>query len=231
MDFGDKLKTLRHQRGWTQPEAAEQVGIEQSYLSKLENGKSLPSPDMFDRILETFELDEAELMSGLSTKSCAQLKTIPRVAGQLASIKASQQRVHRAWLLGALLLMGLGAFFVAGSYYQLFGENRIYEYRSDGIVLPGESVDVFRNWQQATRDDAEFEVLRKQMYERLDEDLLMDSDYRGNQFNVTVDGGSRTYYQTDTIPHVSVLNRVTAALGVAFLVMGLVSLYLSRSWK
>lgn len=37
MKFGDYLKQKRAERGWTQPEAASHVKIEQSYLSKLEN--------------------------------------------------------------------------------------------------------------------------------------------------------------------------------------------------
>jgi transcriptional regulator with XRE-family HTH domain len=231
MDFGEKLKTLRHQRNWTQPEAAEQVGIEQSYLSKLENGKSCPSPEIFDRLLEAYELDETKMLAELSTKSRAQLKTIPRVSGHLASIKASQLRVHRAWLLGALMLIGMGAFFVAGSYYELFGDNRIYEYRSKGIVLAGESVDVFNNWREVSRGGEEFASMEKQMYERLDEELLVSWDFRGTQFNVPVDGGSRTYDLGEVIHRVSTPNRVTAALGIAFVLMGLVSLYLSRAWK
>lgn len=230
MDFGEKLKSLRNQRGWTQPEAAEQVGIEQSYLSKLENGKSLPSPEVFDRILETYELDEVALLSGVSTKSCAQLRAIPRVAGHLASVRAAQVRVHHSWLVGALLLVGLGSFFVAGSYYQLFGENKIYEYRSSGVVLTGESIDVFRDYGPVT-DSREHAALQKQMYDRLEEELLISNDYRGNQFNVPVEGGSRTYNLTEVVPRVSKANRVAAPLGITALMMGLVSLYLSRSWK
>ncbi|MBM7071474.1 helix-turn-helix transcriptional regulator [Shewanella sp. 202IG2-18] len=43
MTFGQIIKSFRTEKGLSQPEFAEQVGIEQSYLSKLENDKSLPS--------------------------------------------------------------------------------------------------------------------------------------------------------------------------------------------
>ena len=65
MKFGEKLKVLRHDRGLTQPEMAEAIGIEQSYLSKLENDKSLPSEDTFVRILEVFGLDSLKGMPSL----------------------------------------------------------------------------------------------------------------------------------------------------------------------
>ena len=47
MNFGEKLKQIRTQKNLTQPQMAEAIGIEQSYLSKLENDKSIPSAEMF----------------------------------------------------------------------------------------------------------------------------------------------------------------------------------------
>jgi len=43
MNFGERIKQLRTERNMTQPQLAEAIGIEQSYLSKLENDKSVPS--------------------------------------------------------------------------------------------------------------------------------------------------------------------------------------------
>ncbi|MDQ2077737.1 helix-turn-helix domain-containing protein [Marinimicrobium sp. ABcell2] len=37
MTLGERLRQLRTEKSWTQPQAAETIGIEQSYLSKLEN--------------------------------------------------------------------------------------------------------------------------------------------------------------------------------------------------
>ncbi|MEQ8954557.1 MAG: helix-turn-helix transcriptional regulator, partial [Gammaproteobacteria bacterium] len=51
MNFGEKLRLLRTEKGWHQPELAEKLGIEQSYLSKLENGHSLPSGEILDNVL------------------------------------------------------------------------------------------------------------------------------------------------------------------------------------
>lgn len=50
MKFGVYLRSLREKAGWTQPEAAEKIEIEQSYLSKLETGKCFPSEDIFSKL-------------------------------------------------------------------------------------------------------------------------------------------------------------------------------------
>ncbi len=65
MKFGEKLKELRNEKEITQPDMGEAIGIEQSYWSKLENDKSLPSNDIFIRILEVFGLDIADLVDDL----------------------------------------------------------------------------------------------------------------------------------------------------------------------
>ena len=50
MRLGERLRQLRQARDLTQPELADAIGIEQSYLSKLENDKYVPSADIFGRI-------------------------------------------------------------------------------------------------------------------------------------------------------------------------------------
>ena len=56
MPFHENLRTLRLARGLTQPLLAEKAGIEQSYLSKLENGRSKPSEDVLVRLAQALEV-------------------------------------------------------------------------------------------------------------------------------------------------------------------------------
>jgi transcriptional regulator with XRE-family HTH domain len=37
--FGQKLRTLRKKRGWTQAELADILGLDRSYLAEIEEGK------------------------------------------------------------------------------------------------------------------------------------------------------------------------------------------------
>lgn len=56
MSFEENLRTLRLARGLTQPILAEKAGIEQSYLSKLENGRSKPSEEVLARLAQALEV-------------------------------------------------------------------------------------------------------------------------------------------------------------------------------
>ncbi|MGH8401264.1 MAG: helix-turn-helix domain-containing protein [Gammaproteobacteria bacterium] len=64
MSFHDNLRTLRLTRGFTQPALAEKADIEQSYLSKLENGRSKPSEDVLARLASALETTSEALANG-----------------------------------------------------------------------------------------------------------------------------------------------------------------------
>ncbi|MBE8167352.1 MAG: helix-turn-helix transcriptional regulator, partial [Shewanella sp.] len=80
MTLGQIIKKCRVEKGLSQPELADKIGIEQSYLSKLENDKSLPSNDMLQAILLAFDIKlEAILSSIESSSEKKRLKQIPIV--------------------------------------------------------------------------------------------------------------------------------------------------------
>jgi len=68
MPFHENLRTLRLTRGLTQPALAEKAGIEQSYLSKLENGRSRPSEDVLGRLAQALEVKQEALQNGDETE-------------------------------------------------------------------------------------------------------------------------------------------------------------------
>jgi transcriptional regulator with XRE-family HTH domain len=68
MPFHENLRTLRLARGLTQPLLAEKAGIEQSYLSKLENGPSRPSEDVLGRLAQALEVKPEALQNGDETE-------------------------------------------------------------------------------------------------------------------------------------------------------------------
>ena len=103
MNFGDRIKQLRTQKNLTQPQLAQAIGIEQSYLSKLENDKSVPGADIFQSILRAFNMDVATFLEGVDDNIVhRELRQVPEVANHLNSQVAlkDSQRQEMAVRLG-----------------------------------------------------------------------------------------------------------------------------------
>jgi transcriptional regulator with XRE-family HTH domain len=67
--FGEKLRDLRAERGISQKDMAEAIGVSAAYLSALEHGKrGQPTWDKLQRIIQYFNIiwDEAEELQRLA---------------------------------------------------------------------------------------------------------------------------------------------------------------------
>ena len=193
------------------------MGIEQSYLSKLENGKSLPSNDVLNRILDVFSLEVGDLVDDLDQGVRNQLRQIPDVASYFNSEKQQLIGNRRRWLLVSAAFVAGGVALTYAGTAHLFYPSIVYQYMSHGIVLETESKEVF------ARNPA-----RDLMDERRDEDYQITWEYRGDIFNVPVDGGSRTYYfdgEHETDPW---QNKGITFFGLLFGVFGAIGLILER---
>jgi len=60
--FGSRIRDLRYQRGIGIKKLAPELGVDYSYLSRLENEKVLPSAEIIDRLSKYFNQDKDELM-------------------------------------------------------------------------------------------------------------------------------------------------------------------------
>lgn len=63
--FGRKVRKLRLQRGWTQVDLAEKLGLDRSYLADVERGKRNISLLNLDVIAKGFGLSLSRLFSKL----------------------------------------------------------------------------------------------------------------------------------------------------------------------
>ena len=63
--LGRKVRKLRLQRGWTQVEMAEKLGLDRSYLADVERGKRNISVLNLELIAEGLGLSLSQLFSGL----------------------------------------------------------------------------------------------------------------------------------------------------------------------
>src|SRR5260221_10310472 len=76
MEFGQRLRNLRKQKNLSQRDLAARVGIDFTYLSKIEGGHSdPPSEVIIRRIAQVLEADEDELIN-LAGKVPKDLKAV-----------------------------------------------------------------------------------------------------------------------------------------------------------
>lgn len=234
MTLGQKMKALRLEKGLSQPELAAKAGIEQSYLSKLENDKSIPSNDMLRALLDALDVSLETMMADTALEhDYVRLRQIPDVDAWLTRRGVARQAGQRLFLYTCTLFVLVAVTLLyMGQAKQPFGEVH-YEYASDGVVLEGEPKDVFRKWRSlldATRED--FHALRHnkemEMNRRYDELYILSAEYLGPQFVQTVEGGSRFYRLHEEKQIRRSVNDWLRVVGVFFLSAGVIGFFLER---
>ncbi|MCC5856108.1 MAG: helix-turn-helix domain-containing protein [Idiomarina sp.] len=237
MTLGDQLKQQRTEQSLSQAELAERMGIEQSYLSKLESDRSLPSNDMLKLWLNALETDLDAVISTLDNGYVhGKLRQIPMVDEWLREHSQRQHKRRTSVLVACALSIALAfPLFYLGFTAQLLSET-MYEYESPGIVMPGENMDVFRNRAGALTESLDFDPLVQQrrmerMNRRQNIEVKMLPEYRGTLFNepVSDDGNfTRTYYFQGEVTQSRTENALLQAFGLFLLVLGLVGFWLER---
>lgn len=208
MTLGEYIRDKRASMQLSQPQLAEQIGIEQSYLSKLENDKSLPSNEVFRRLLTALNVPLPAFIAAFSARELQQLTAIADVELYLKQQNNQRQR-HAGWLVLSLsFVFALGAACFYAGFQALCFPERFYQYESRGVVLPGESAFVFTDWDQYFpmpngSDEQIRQSMQKraekeqQMYQRFAQLTEQSFEHRGDYYIRTVEGGSRTFeYKT-----------------------------------
>jgi transcriptional regulator with XRE-family HTH domain len=198
MKFGDYLKNRRTDLGWTQPDAAAKVSIEQSYLSKLETGKSIPSEDVYQRLVEAFSLDTEAMVGALYPAELDRLREIEAVRKHLLEREHNTRSTTRRWLYAGLAALVVGGALVGLAQVDRGGAATHYTYQSSGVILPGESLDVFASVDDgplpSEPDYAERVAAREALIVRMDEQTISIPDMRGPAYTETVPEGRRMWH-------------------------------------
>jgi DNA-binding XRE family transcriptional regulator len=61
--FGDRVRALRAEKGWTQEQLVDRTGLDRAYLSEVENGHRNPSLLTVARIAGAFGIEISELFT------------------------------------------------------------------------------------------------------------------------------------------------------------------------
>jgi len=233
MNIGEKIKQLRTEKNLTQPQLAEAIGIEQSYLSKLENDKSIPSADIFQAILKSLSVDVGSFLEGIDEKIIhRQLRQIPEVANYVNAGVAYKIHNIKKWLFGSAAACVIGLTLIVAGEKNLMFPSAQYNYTSLGVVLPNEPADILEpfNFGQLLDRKVNANIISREeaaklMYdfenERRRPSFQLTDRYQGRFFVVPVEGGSRTYKLTDTVVVQSAGNRYLVLLGSLFTIAGI----------
>ncbi|MFL6305866.1 MAG: helix-turn-helix domain-containing protein [Candidatus Sulfotelmatobacter sp.] len=65
LKVGKRVRNLRTDRGWSQEELADRSGVNRSYMSRVELGKSDVSLSVLHKIARPLGLSLAELLTGI----------------------------------------------------------------------------------------------------------------------------------------------------------------------
>lgn len=235
MTLGEKFKQLRMEKGLSQPELAEIAGIEQSYLSKLENDKSLPSNEVFRKMLGAFSVSVEQILHGLEQSyikaNLMMIADIEQFVKQLQAKKLSKQR-NLLYSASAFIVMAVTLFYI-GFSKQVFNET-VYEYKSQGVILAGEPNDIFFKWRwliDAKDRNVNDELTRKKKVEmaaRSDEKILHIKENLGQMFVKDVEGGKRLYRKEHSLQKPRAINAWLQVLGVFLFVSGLMLFVVER---
>lgn len=238
MTLGEQFKKIRAEKGLSQPELAELAGIEQSYLSKLENDKSLPSSEVLRKLVKAFKLTVAELIAPLDKSYIkSNLLVISDIEQlyQQASVKQLNRQRKFLYMASAFIVFAVTLFYI-GYAKQVFNEI-LYEYRSDGVILAGEPNDVFWKWRDlidSSDPKKHREILMKKrivMAQRSDVLVKLIPTNKGFYFEESVDGGKRLFTKSKhDLPIVEprAINAWLQVLGVLLFVSGIMGFVLER---
>lgn len=223
MRLGEKIKLLRNELELTQPDLAAKAGIEQSYLSKVENEKGMPSFEIIERIAQALETTAFDLIDSLDPVYVkGNLSHIPEIAARYAQEKMKQdQRLKRRFIFGAVMI-AFGMFMVIVGNASILMPETFYQYQSEGELKPGESIYQFeaRPLMEIGETRAEMNSRIRSNRERINEKSILINDYRGENFVEEKDGKRRMFrlIRDKFVPQP--LNEMAIAMGMMILLVG-----------
>lgn len=66
--FGQALRNLRNQRGWSQSELALRADVDRNYISLIELGKNSPSVRVVFRLCDAFDITPSALLKDVEKR-------------------------------------------------------------------------------------------------------------------------------------------------------------------
>ncbi|MEW6277771.1 MAG: helix-turn-helix domain-containing protein [Candidatus Eremiobacterota bacterium] len=97
MSLGKTISRLRTKKGWTQAQLAEQLGMHQNHVNRLENDKMKPRPNTLERLAEVLDASIDDLLAAADTEiTLSWAKDDPELAGLLLQIPILDEEQRNA---------------------------------------------------------------------------------------------------------------------------------------
>lgn len=229
MTLGEKLRALRSTSGWTQPEFARKLGIEQSYLSKLENDKSIPSTEMFDKLCTAYEVTPDEMLKGLNSDYIRKnLMHIPIIANSTNNKHEVSKGKRKAAVIVCSTFILVAVLFLFIAQLELLSSNKQYEYRSTGVDFKHEINECLKTHEEKHCFINFTGSYVPQEFNKTTHNWISDSiitrEYKGESFTVKLNQGFRDYYVNRLEDKRSTANNIFLILAVFLMTLGVLGL-------
>ncbi|MFI6861864.1 helix-turn-helix transcriptional regulator [Streptomyces sp. NPDC050421] len=99
--FGERLRRLRDERGWTQDELAERTGYSGTHISAVETGRRSPTPRFSHSVDKAFGTGDQFERQGRAARHTALLEGFPEYVGHEA--RAAEIRLYEVGVMPGLL--------------------------------------------------------------------------------------------------------------------------------
>ena len=246
MKFGDYLKLQRESKGWNQKIAADQIKIEQSYLSKLETGKSIPSEETFQRLISALDINMTEMSNIVVSADLQNLKEIGTVRSHLLGQQKVQKKFVRGWLIAGLISLILFGLNIGLVQVQPDSGMKQFIYESLGVLHPGEPLELYEivfeespcavNEKLDSTACKEFDRRKLEITDRVaavERKIPID---RGHYFIEDVEGGKRIYSKKAlninfSNSAASLFSSIFSILSIVFLLSTFGCFYIARRWN
>lgn len=234
MTLGEYIRSLRNAKELSQPELARLANIEQSYLSKLENDKSIPSNDILRQLINALAMSLSDFLSGLDKNYIAKnLNQIPDIEHWLLKSEQKHMKRQRQYMYMSSLLIVIAVTCFYAGFSKVVFSGKQYQYESHGVVLSGEPSNVFANWSRLLdRTQPDFHTIRLkrelEIERRKDASVVLFDTYLGDEFIQAVEGGKRRYRFDKEIVTPQKQNALLQILGVLLFTTGIMGFVLEK---
>ncbi len=232
MNLGQYFKNCREASKRTQPDVAGEVGIEQSYLSKLESGKSIPSNDVFNSLVKVYGVKIEDLVTQLDDAEIARLGELTEITKVVSQTKRQRSDSAKQYSLAGLALLVAGIGLLCFSILPFYSEPEHY-YRSEGVLALNEDLNAFDLvYTEVDKDDTALLAKQAELLERLDQQDVITNVYKGEGYIVNTAQGRRYFTGIGSNGAIrDFWNRWLAVPAIMLMVAGIGSLLLSRRWS